>query len=174
MVWSFFHVKRKKIRKWSWVKSMINMDKKKYMLPVVRLQVIRERSIEYGCGTVDNPQKAAELVRDLFLENADREYLVVCCLDTKLKPLSVEIAAIGSLNQCIVNPRDIFKNAILSNSANILVLHNHPSGDAQASMDDDRITQRLKAAGELLGIPLVDHIIIGRDCIFSFREEERL
>ena len=151
-----------------------NKEVKRYRLPVVRLQVIRERSIEYSCGRVDNPQKAAELVRNLFMEDADREYLVVCCLDAKLKPLSIEIAAIGSLNQCMVDPRDIFKNAVLSNSANILIYHNHPSGEAEPSMDDERVTKRIKEAGELLGIPLVDHIIIGKDCTFSFREAGRL
>lgn len=140
------------------------------MLPVIRLQAVRVATVEHGFDRGDSSQKAADLARRLFKEDADREYLVVCCLDVGLKPLSMEVVAIGTLDQCLANPREIFKNAILSNSANIILFHNHSSGDTRPSPDDDRLTQRLKSAGELLGIPLLDHVIIGSNSMYSLRD----
>lgn len=97
--------------------------------------------------------------------------LVVASLDAKCNPLSLEIAAVGNVNTCIVSPREIFKNAILSNAVHIMVFHNHLSGDPTPSKEDIAVTKRLIDAGELLGIPLIDHIIIGDDTDYlSLRE----
>ena len=74
-------------------------------------------------------EDAAEFAKPLF-ENADKEYLLVCCLDGKLQPISMEVVAVGMVNQCLVGMREVFKNAILSNAVSIIVFHNHPSGDS--------------------------------------------
>ncbi|MCD7996973.1 MAG: JAB domain-containing protein [Clostridiales bacterium] len=100
------------------------------------------------------------MVRPIF-EHADREMLVVLSLDTALAPLAMEIVAVGSINACGVDVRDLFKHSILSNAPKIICFHNHPSGTMNASQEDILITERIKAAGDLLGIELVDHIIIG-------------
>ena len=77
----------------------------------------------------------------------------------------------GSLNQSIAHPRDIFQRALLSNAARIIVGHNHPSGNPQPSENDCLFTSRLKEGAELLGMPLLDHLIVGRDAYYSFCEE---
>ena len=138
------------------------MSKKRVNL--VNVQLVKESSALYE-GSVEkravlSPEDAVQLFRT-FVQNPDREYFVVICLDTKNQPTNFSVVSIGSLNKSIVHPREIFKVAILSNSAKIITLHNHPSGDSTPSVQDKDITERLAEAGELLGIELIDHVIVG-------------
>lgn len=129
---------------------------------IVSIKIVREGSILYNVRKISSPSDAVELGRR-FLEECDREQLIVCCLDTKNQPLSVNVASVGSLNSSIVHPREVFKVAVLSNSASIIIFHNHPSGDVVPSTEDINITHRLKEAGKIIGIELIDHIIIGSE-----------
>jgi len=129
---------------------------------IVSIKMVREGSILYNVRKISSPADAVELGRR-FLEECDREQLIVCCLDTKNQPLSINVASIGSINSSIVHPREIFKVAVLSNSASIVIFHNHPSGDVAPSSEDINITHRLKEAGKIIGIELIDHIIIGSE-----------
>lgn len=98
--------------------------------------------------------------------------MILLCLDSKNQPTSINTVSIGCLNSSIVHPREVFKVAILSNSASIIVYHNHPSGDIKPSKDDINITQRLKESGKILGIDLIDHIIVGsNEMYYSFKEK---
>lgn len=140
-------------------------------ISIIKTIIVKERSMLYGTHNISNPTLAANLARTLF-QNADREFLIVASLDNKCKPLSLEIVAIGNINTCIVSPREIFKHAIISNAANIIIYHNHVSGECSPSNEDIIVTKRLIEAGELLGIPLLDHIIIGDSRSYlSLREE---
>jgi DNA repair protein RadC len=96
-----------------------------------------------------------------FLQHETKEYFMALHLDAKNRICCVDEVSIGSLNQAIVHPREVFKTALLSSAAAIILLHNHPSGDPTPSREDIEITKRLKKAGEVLGIILIDHIIIG-------------
>lgn len=129
---------------------------------IVSIKMVRESSILYDVRKIGSPSDAAELGRR-FLDEADGEELIVCCLDTKNQPISMSVVSIGSLNSSIVHPREVFKVAILSNAASIILFHNHPSGIADPSKEDISITTRLKEAGKLIGIELIDHIIIGSE-----------
>lgn len=138
---------------------------------IVSIKMVREGSILYDVRKISSPSDAVDLGRR-FLEEADREQLIVCCLDTKNQPLSVNVASVGSLNSSIVHPREVFKIAVLSNAASIIVFHNHPSGDTSPSSEDVNITERLKEAGKIIGIELVDHIIIGSEGKFCSLKEK--
>jgi DNA repair protein RadC len=139
---------------------------------IIKAVIIKERTILYGARQINTPALAAGLATQLFT-NSDREMLVVASLDAKCNPLSLEIAAIGNVNTCIVSSREIFKNAILSNAVHIMVFHNHLSGDCTPSSEDIAITKRLVECGELIGIPLLDHIIIGDNTDYlSMREND--
>lgn len=140
------------------IKNITQLPEKRVSL--VRVMAVKEKELLYGGKPVRNCEAAAELGR-IMLENADRELLLVCCLDSRKNPISIEIAAMGSLNGCYVQPREVFKNAILSNAESIILIHNHVSGDPEPSEEDYRCTERLYQAGKLLGIPVLDHIIIG-------------
>ncbi len=131
---------------------------------IVRLQMVREERTLYGMGAFDKPEKAVETVRPL-IGMSDREMVVVMSLNTNLEPLAVEIAAVGGINSCCIDIKNIFKGAILSNAACVICFHNHPSGNPRPSREDFMITQRMKMAGEILGVSEEDNEAMrqGRD-----------
>lgn len=129
-------------------------------VPLVRMQMIKERFLPFGEESICTPQKVIKMVGRL-LEGADKEYTIVISVDSRNKPVAVEVVSIGTLNAALIEGREIFKHAILSNSAGIILLHNHPSGNAEPSREDILVTRKMKQAGDLLGISLLDHIIVG-------------
>lgn len=140
---------------------------------IVAIKMVKEGSILYTNRKINSSSDAASLGNE-FLYDADREKLLVCSLNTKNQPLTINIASEGSLNSSIVHPREVFKAAILSNAASIIIYHNHPSGDATPSSEDINITSRLKNAGNIIGIELLDHIIIGSGGSFCSLKERGL
>lgn len=140
-------------------------------IQVVHLQMVKDAEVIYGKQVLDGPRDTAVLVRGL-IGNMDRECLVVCATDAKMKPTYIQIVGIGATNYCPVSIPEVFKVALLSNSVNILLAHNHPSGDCTPSSEDIAFTERVRRTGDLLGIRLIDHIIVGGgDSFFSLREE---
>jgi len=105
-----------------------------------------------------------------FLMKETKEYFLSLHLDGKNRVICIDIVSVGSLNQSIVAPRETFKSALLSSAAAIVLIHNHPSGDPTPSREDIEITRRLKEAGELLGIRVLDHVIVGESYL-SFVEK---
>lgn len=104
-----------------------------------------------------------------FLQHETKEYFIALHLDGKNRIICVDMVSSGSLNQSIVHPRETFKTALLSSAAAIILMHNHPTGDPTPSPEDIEITKRLKEAGDILGIRILDHIIIG-STYYSFTE----
>lgn len=104
-----------------------------------------------------------------FLKNETKEYFLALHLDGKNRIVCIDQVSVGSLNQSIVHPREVFKTSLLSSAAAIILVHNHPSGDPTPSREDLEITRRLKEVGNLLGIRVLDHIVIG-DTYASFVE----
>jgi len=125
------------------------------------LKVIRERKQGYGTvRRVQHPGQVYEVFREKF-GRLDREVFVVLLLDGKHGVLGFNVVSMGSLNAALVHPREVFKAAILANAAAVILLHNHPSGSAEPSAEDKALTARLEQAGELLGIRVIDHIVVG-------------
>lgn len=153
------------------------MEKKKIpakRVDIVSLKLVKESSVLYETRKISNPYDAYRLVKN-FLVDSDREKFVVVCLDTKNQPVSIEIVSIGTVNSAMVHPREVFKVAVLSNASKIICFHNHPSGNTNFSKEDEVITNRLKKCGEILGIELVDHIVVGDDDkYFSFKENFKM
>ena len=153
------------------------MDKNKIhakRVDIVSLKLVKESSVLYETRKISNPYDAYRLVKS-FLVDSDREKFVVVCLDTKNQPVSIEIVSIGTVNSAMVHPREVFKVAVLSNASKIICFHNHPSGSTNFSKEDEVITNRLKKCGEILGIELVDHIVVGDDDkYFSFKENFKI
>lgn len=154
------------------------MKKNKTETPAKRIQIlslklVREGSILYETRRISSPKDAVGIGQQ-FLEDADREQVIVCCLDTKNQPLSISVVSMGILNSSLIHPREIFKTAILTNAASLILYHNHPSGETEASTEDINITKRIKEAGVLMGIELIDHIIIGSEGRYLSLKEEGL
>lgn len=105
-----------------------------------------------------------------FLMQETKENFITLHLDGKNRIIAMDLVSVGSLNQSIVHPREVFKTACLSNAAAILLIHQHPTGDPAPSTEDIAITRRLKECGELMGIKILDHIIIGCGEYLSFVE----
>ncbi len=102
------------------------------------------------------------------MENLDKEHFIVLLLDTRHNLIKKERIFIGTLDNSMIHPREIFKPAIIESAAAIIIAHNHPSGDPSPSNDDIEVTKKLKQAGTLLGIEVLDHIIIGNKSSYSF------
>ena len=123
---------------------------------------------------MNSPEAAVKVLAEL-LKNYDREVVCVINLQSDLKPINMNIVSMGALNESVLHPREVLKSAILSNAAQIMLVHNHPSGSLVASKADIAITDRMRQVCELMGISLVDHIIVSKGKrYFSFREKEVL
>jgi DNA repair protein RadC len=121
-------------------------------------QVIQE--VEGGESyIVRSPQDGAN-VTSMFIGDEDREVFFVMCLNTKNQVVAVHRCHVGALNASLVTPREVFKSAILNNSASIIVSHQHPSGDVNPSREDIDVTKRLVECGRILGIEVLDHLIV--------------
>src|SRR5690625_2334812 len=119
---------------------------------------------------VNSPVVLANLVMD-EMRYLNKEHFRIAILDTKNQILSIENISIGTLNASIVHPKDVFYAAIRRNANSIILIHNHPSGDPETSKEDISITNRLIQVGDLLGIKVLDHIIIGDNRYISFKEK---
>lgn len=130
-----------------------------YKLKEVRIQ-LAECAPLYSKKPIRNVDDAVKMAVKELKKN-DRETVIVFNLNSAHMPININTVSVGSLDASIVHPREVFKSAILSNAESIILLHNHPSGSLQPSSEDLKITERLKKAGEILGIELLDHIIVG-------------
>ena len=119
-----------------------------------------------------NPRAVAEFLLPQY-GNRPVEQFGVLLLDTKHRVLRVSVLSIGTLDASIVHPREVFREATSAGAATIVLFHNHPSGDPEPSDDDVRLTQRLMAAGVLMGIDVIDHVILADIRYYSFRENGR-
>ncbi|MED3644645.1 DNA repair protein RadC [Caldifermentibacillus hisashii] len=137
---------------------------------IVSLKLIKENSFLYPERNIKSPDDAYKLLNQFLIE-ADREYFLVVCLDTKNQPTAINVCHVGSLNASIVHPREVLKPAILSNSASIIVAHNHPSNDPTPSREDIEVTKRLAEAGKIIGIELLDHLVVCSDKFISLKEK---
>lgn len=139
-------------------------------LEQVAIRMVEQPSL-YSKEPMNNPDAAIRVMNE-FLSQMDRELFCIVNLQADLTPINMNIVSVGSLNEALINPREIFKSAILSNAHSMMLIHNHPSGNLTPSTSDIQTTARMQELGELMGISLVDHIITGRDGnYYSFRDK---
>ncbi|MGQ9699377.1 MAG: JAB domain-containing protein [Armatimonadota bacterium] len=136
----------------------------------VGVKLVREGRAGYT-REISRPQDVYEVVRPL-LEDRDREAVVVLLLDAKNRVNAAHVVAVGLLDSCPVHPREVFKAAVLANAASVIVAHNHPSGDATPSQEDRQLALRLRQAGDILGIPLLDFLVVGDGQYASLSPDE--
>lgn len=108
------------------------------------------------------------------LRHEEREHVLLCMFDSKCRLIQDTVVSVGTVNASLVSPREIFLKALEYHAVHIILVHNHPSGDILPSRQDIQITRQLLEGGRILGIALSDHIIIGDNQYFSFREQEML
>jgi DNA repair protein RadC len=151
------------------------MAKKKILfniIPQIEISMIREVQISNPKYRCSEEVAKSEFAQSLL--KSDREKFICLHLNVKNQIVSFEVVSTGSLVSSIVHPREVYKGAILSNSASVIFMHNHPSGDPEPSIDDMEITNRLKKAGDILGIDVLDHIIVSSGGFYSFRQNNKI
>ncbi len=141
-----------------------------YRIPVYRVALVRDGSQRVSNKQIGTPRDAHDILRPFIGAGADREHLVVLTLDTKNKAIGINTVSIGDLNSAIATPREVFKLAVLQNACSLIVAHNHPSGSIEPSEEDLAISRRLDAAGKVMGIDVLDHMVIGEQGFASLRE----
>ena len=138
----------------------------------VCVRLCEDRSL-YSTCPISCPEDLVGLLRS-EMETYDREHLLLVCLNNRSQPINVSTVAIGGLSGATFEVANIYKTALLSNAKYIMLAHNHPSGDPSPSEDDFNVTMKVREAGELLGIMLLDHIVVGNGNYYSFLEEDKL
>jgi DNA repair protein RadC len=147
---------------------------KQTRIPIYRVVLVKEGKLPTYESRIRSSANAYSVLQE-YLAGTDREHFVILMLDQKNQVIGLHTVSIGSLTASIVHPRETFKAAILANAAAIICGHQHLSGDPQPSQEDRAITQRLKEAGALLGINVLDHLVVGADGrYFSFADENLL
>jgi len=142
-----------------------------YSIPGFRIDLVREPGVKLaGRPQARVPAEAAAMLAQ-YIGEVDREVFVIAMLTIRHRVIGLHTVSVGCLTSSLVHPREVFKPAILAGSAAILAAHAHPSGDPEPSSEDISLTRRLAAAGQLLGIELLDHVILGEAGRFvSLRE----
>lgn len=137
-----------------------------------KLKMVKEKSGVYEVSnTISNPQNAYNIMTKIVkIQEECEEVLYVITLNVKNNVTGLFEVSRGSLNSSIVHPREILKRAILNNAAAIVLCHNHPSGNPEPSREDIAITSRVKECGNIIGIDLLDHIIIGDENYVSLKD----
>ncbi len=138
-----------------------------------RIDLVKESITTYDItkDKIKSPEEVYELIKEKFrISSLAEEMFGILCLDTKNNITGAFEVSRGCLDCCIVHPREIFKRAMLVNSASVILFHNHPSGEVEPSEEDKSITTRIVDAGKILGIRILDHIIACNDSYLSFKE----
>jgi DNA repair protein RadC len=131
-------------------------------IPEHRFQVVREKTFKTESKKISGSDDAKNLFQQWFDERGfDKEVFVVATLNTKNVVTAIQIVTMGTLDASLVHPREVFRLAIHNNASSVIVAHNHPSGDPTPSREDIAVTNRIKEAGKILGIDLLDHIVVG-------------
>jgi DNA repair protein RadC len=140
------------------------------LCPRYEVKLVRNGSVKYqidgATPRIKCTAEAMSIVKDIVrssMEDTARERFAIVTLDTKNKPIGFMVISEGTLDASLVHPREVFQPAVLQCAASVILVHNHPSGDLTPSSEDKAVTSRLETAGEVLGITVLDHIIVGTD-----------
>lgn len=142
-----------------------------------KIELVKESAVNYGGQdfSISSPFNLFQAMCDIYhLDRQPEEVVYLICVNTKNKIIGVHEVSRGSISASILNIRELFKRAVVNNAAKIFIVHNHPSGSTKPSEADMQVTKKAQKAGELLDIPLLDHIIIGDDEYYSFKENDQI
>lgn len=137
---------------------------------VVRVELVRERGVSYPAGSQVGCAADLAAAARAVIGRSDREVFLALFLSSKHRINAIEVTAIGTLNTTLVHPRETFRGAIIACAASVAFVHNHPSGLSEPSPEDLCLTEQLLDCGELLGIRVLDHVVLGDPSFTSIRE----
>lgn len=135
--------------------------------------LVKEKGFIYHTESLTHPEEIAKFMNEVFhLDKRTEEYLYMISFSTKMKINGVFEISHGTVNMSLCSPREIYMRALLTGAAYVILIHNHPSGDPTPSKEDLEVCKRMKKAGQIIGVPLCDNIIIGYSGYFSFINEK--
>ena len=143
------------------LRGVVGLGEAKIPVILANFELARRYLLDGDQPIIDSPEKAVEQLADI--RDKKQEYFVCLTLDGANRLIAKRVITIGTLTASLVHPREVFSDAITDRAASIIVAHNHPSGNLQPSGADRAVTERLREAGELLGVTLLDHLIITKD-----------
>lgn len=136
-----------------------------------RTMLVKEKGVNYGIGKISNPKETVRMMNELLhMDKLAEEYCYMIALNSSCRIMGVFFISKGTVNASLISAREVYMRALLIGAVMVVLCHNHPSGNAQPSSKDIKITAKIKQAGELLDIHLADHIIIGKGDYYSFEE----
>ena len=142
---------------------------------ILAAQELVKRELKIGEATLPIIRSTKDVIAQaVYMRDKTREHLMVIFLNARNEMIYKKPMFIGTLNANLVHPREIFQEALKQNAASVILVHNHPSGDAEPSQDDLEITKRIVEAGKIMGIDVLDHVIITKNKTFSFKEQRLL
>ncbi len=141
-----------------------------YRIPVLRVSMVRERTLDSRSWKISDPSDVYDLVGPM-MAGMEREMILSVLLDTKQVVLAVNVVSIGDLASSIANPREILKPAILAGASGFILVHNHPSGDPTHSQEDVAVTRRMMQAAQIMAIDFHDHVIVGDGVWSSLKQK---
>jgi DNA repair protein RadC len=139
---------------------------------MIKVKSLEIREIEFSYDKrpkISGMDDVIKAVKPLIADQ-NKEFFIALYLNTKNGIIKQEVVSVGSLNANVVHPREVFRTACMVSASSIIVAHNHPSGDPTPSREDIEITKKLAEAGKMIGIELLDHVIIGQDRNYGFKE----
>lgn len=140
-----------------------------------RTMLVKEKGVNYDAGKLNSPEDIVLMMRKLLhVEQMAEEHCYMIAMNSSCKVLGVFFISKGTVNVSLITPRELYIRALLAGAVQIVLCHNHPSGNAIPSEQDIAITQKIKEAGEMININLADHIIIGSNSYLSFKEAKIL
>lgn len=140
-----------------------------------RTVLVKEKGVNYGCQKADSPKVISLMLKELLhMDELAEEHCYLIALNASCRLIGMFLLSKGTVNESLASPQEVFLRAALIGAVQIILCHNHPSGNPVPSECDMNLTKRLKSCGELLDICLADHIIIGHSSYLSFREAKLL
>jgi DNA repair protein RadC len=138
------------------------------LIQIIQIGLVRDALPDTDRVNISKPSNVVPHLG--HIKNSDKEHFVVLCLNARNQINTIETVSVGTLNASLVHPREVFKAAILQNSASIILAHNHPSDDVTPSREDLELNKRMVDAGEIMGIEVLDHLIVGPERFLSLKE----
>jgi len=160
--------------------SLRELQEVKGIGPVKASQILSMFEFSKRCSTAKRNVVEIRNARDVYdyigakLKDLKQEHFVVLCLDSRSRITKEACVSIGTLNGSLIHPREVFKAAIRESANAIIIVHNHPSGVCKPSAPDEKVTETLIEAGRILDIDVLDHIIVGDGCYYSFKEDTNM
>lgn len=137
-----------------------------------QFKIVKEAGIKYGSDTFVTDPASCYKILNAIIGDMATEHAAVLYLNQKHKVMGYEIVSVGTINQCFMMPREVFRGALMHGAAAIVIGHNHPSGDPTPSQDDINVTETILKAGAIVGVKVLDHIVVGEDNKFTSLREQ--